>query len=406
MPAFARYLIYLILAGGAFAVGRYVIPSAKGLQKDGDAVWQAEAQQQYWNQQLEEILLTQNGEVQKVARCATLLDRMELADFPAVLNGLKDDATLAPMVTAAWAEADPAGCFKFLAAYGGRTPQDSKLACVLIASWAAKDFRSAEASASRLRVPGVQPDPLRAVAVALLRQDLAKGIAYLKANNLVLPDEVMTEELQVTEKDAPRWKGMDTNARIEFLQSLDPSAWQEAGLEKLYAAWMSQSPQTILAEAQQTGRGMNLVPVAAEKWVAKEPEVAFRYFETEAQHQVKSTLGLALAKKLSATDPQQAWEFAQLHLAGGSRVSAKQWILTRVAAQDPMAAWAWLKDVPQEPWRTNVLVEIKKILTARDANEASRWLEEIPVSDRNLMRLMAPEPPPADELEPQKPQTP
>ena len=392
MPASARFFIYLVLATGAFFVGRFVIPgTGKLTDKDVVAQWDAEAQKQFWGSRLEEVVVADGGEDQKFARGVGLLDRMKLEDFPAVLAGLKDDPTLASLVTSAWADADAPGCFRFLAANSGRTPQDQKLASILISSWAAKDFRSAEAAASRLRVPGVEPDPLRAIGVALLRTDVKKGIDYMQKQNLKLADAVMVEELQPTNKDAPRWQGLDANGRIDYLQSLPPSGWRDAALDKLFAAWMSQSPQTILAEAQKTGRGMNLVQAACEKWLLTDPDAAAAYFQSDAKNQVRSLLGSAMAKQMATTDAQAAWDFAQANLAGEPRVLIKESILIHMAETDPAGAWGLLKDLPESPLRTRILLVLEASWVAKDQPAAAAWLKELSKSDRGAMRLFKPE---------------
>jgi hypothetical protein len=391
MPAFARFTFYIAVAAVAFVIGRYALPgTSRFTDPDLGQRWDAAAQTQFWQSQLVEIMTAPSTPELKRSRFVGLMDRMQVEDFPAVLAAVKSDRELAALTTAAWAGADAAGCFKYLAANGGRTPEDLRLATILIVTWAGKDFRSAEAAASRLRVPGVSPDPMLAVATALLRQDVRKGLAYLQAGKLSLSDEVLLQELQVTNLQSPRWQKATAEERMDFLQEFPPSAWQETALSQLAAAWLAQSPELILQQAQQSGRAMNLVPKATQLWLEKDPTKLAEYFAQSAKHQVKGLVGLALAKAMAEQSPEAAWEFAQTALQSFPRTEAKRAILQALIQKDPAAAAAWLVDSADAPWRNELLVAVKNRWQALDATAASQWFNELSSKDQRLIQLATP----------------
>lgn len=388
MPAPLRYLLYLVLGIGALIGGRYLFPGAK--QFTNSAItkqWEASALSQVWKKKTASILNSPASDQDKLARGSELLDRMAPEDFPFVLDELHDDPILGPFLTAAWAETDTAGCFKYFASKHQRSASSGRLIGIFVSIWARKDFPAAEAAASRLRIPGQHPDPLLATAVTLLRSDIPKGIDYMTKRNLSMPATAMVAELQPNNPTAPHWKGMDTNARIDFLQSLPPSNWREFSLEKLYATWMAQEPRVILTECQQTGRGLSLVNTATQKWISTDPDAAAAFFEKDSRHQVKAILGTSLARYFARTDPQIAWDFVESSLTGAARSQMKMEIVNTLLSTDPAAAWQWIKDLPDAPWRTQILLSLEKIWSQTDSPDSTEWRKELSATDRAALIL-------------------
>jgi hypothetical protein len=387
MPGPLRYLIYIVLAGLGLAAGRYVIPATRSvLDRSGDTGLVEATRREFWKGKVEELLAAATQPEQKVARAVTMLDRITATEFPAVLDAVRDDESLLAVVAASWAEADAPGFFKYLASQSDPAEREMKLAATLITRWAQRDPRAAEAAASRLRVPGLEPDPYKALALAQLRTDVRQGLDYLQKQNLTLPDAVLFHELDVTNLKAPQWKGLDVAGRMEFLNSLPRSPWQGAALAKLSELWLQQSPAAILKEAQTSGKGMGFVNAAAVSWVKQDAAAATSFFDEQAQGQVKATLGLALAKELGTSDPQAGWDFASASLAGQPRVDAEEFIVTRTAQVDPAAAWRWIRDLPEAPWRGRVMLAIQQAWQAKNPAEAAAWWEGLEPTEQSEIR--------------------
>lgn len=376
------------MAAGGFALGRYAVP---GTSKFADPAlaeaWETEARQQFWAARAKPMLEPELPTAAKLDQGRVLLDHCRLEDFPAVNDVLGNDEVLRPMISESWAKADAPGFFKYLAAKSTGSPADLRAAGQLLVQWAERDLPSAEAAASRLRVPGHEPDPLKAVALAKLRKDVGQGLEFLTKQRLALPDSVMVAELQASQQKSPRWKGADDNARLELIRSQPPSAWRETLLQEMYQARLSKDPQGILLEAQESGRGMNLVAAASLKWLESDPAAAAEFFENQARHQVRSLLGSAMVAQMATTDPDAAWEFAQTWLAGRTRTDALEMITNQAAVADPAASAARLTDANPGPWRLRALTALHEVWKARDALAAESWWSSLPALDRAALKL-------------------
>ena len=391
MPTPLRYLVYFIAAAIGLAAGRYVIPATRSvLERGNDSSLEEIVRDEFWKGKVEEILSAATKPEQKVARGVAMLDRIKVEEFPSVLRAVQADEPLLAVVAAGWAEADSAGFFKFLAAQGSPGEREMKLAGILITTWAGRDFRAAEAAASRLRTPGVEPDPFKALARAQLRADVRKGWDYLQKQNLTLPDPIMFQELEAVNMTAPRWHGLDVHGRMEWLQSLPPSPWQALALAKLAELWLKQSPASVLRNAQTTGRGLNFVSPAAAAWVHEDPVTAAAFFADESMGQVRALLGLELTKAMAGHDAQGAWDFALTSLSGEPRAQAKQAIVSQFITADPLVVWQWLKDLPEDPWRTQVLAKLHTSWKAKDPAQANEWWMALKPTDQRAIQLLKP----------------
>ena len=388
MPAAARYFLYLLMATGGFALGRFAVPgTSKFADPAQTEAWEVEASQRFWAARAMPLLEPDLQAAAKLDLGRVLLDHCRVEDFPAVNDALGKDEGLRHLISEAWARADAPGFFKYHAGKSSGSPADLQAAGQLLVQWSERDLSSAEAAASRLRVPGHEPDPLKAVAVAKLRKDVGRGLDFLNKQHLALPDAVMVAELQASQQKSPRWKGADENARLELIQSQPASAWRETLLQELYQARLSKDPQGILVEAQESGRGMNLVAAASLKWLESDPAAAAAFFEHQARHQVRSLLGAAMVAQMAATDPDAAWEFAQMWLAGRTRADALEMITNQAAAADPAASAARLADANSGPWRIRALAALHDVWKAKDALAAERWWSSLPASDRAALKL-------------------
>ena len=388
MPATARYFLYLLMATGGFALGRFVVPGTSRFADHAQAAaWEAEAGQRFWAARARPLLEPDLPSAAKLQQGRVLLDHCQGEDFPEVNELLARDEVLRPLVAEAWARADAPGFFKFLAAKSSGSEADLRAACQLLVQWAERDLLSAEAAASRLRVPGHEPDPMKAVALAMLRKDVIKGLQFLAKQHVALPDAVMVAELHATQEKSPRWKGADENARLEIIQSQPPSAWRETLLEECYQARLSKDPEIILVEAQESGLGMNLVPAASLKWLESDPAAAAAFFEHQARHQVRALLGAAMARQMVASDPDAAWDFAQTWLAGQPRVDSLEMITQLEASANPGATARWLADAGAAPWRIRALISLHNIWKAKDPSAAARWWSLLAASDLAALKL-------------------
>ncbi len=387
MPGPIRYLIYCVLAGLGLAMGRYVIPATRSvLDRSADTGLVEATRREYWKGKVEEVLAASTQPEQKMARAVTMLDRIKIEEFPAVMHAVREDEALLALVAVGWAEADAPGFFKYLASQSDPSEREMKLAATLITRWAQRDPRAAEAAASRLRVPGLEPDPFKALALAQLRADVKQGLDYLQKQNLSLPDAVIFQEVDATNLKAPQWKGLDVAGRMEFLNSLPRSPWQGAALSQLAELWLQQSPAAILKEAQVSGKGLGFVNAAADSWVKQDAAAATAFFNDQSQGQVKAILGLALAKHLAEGEAQAGWDFATAFLAGQPRVEAEEFIVTQVAKTDPAAAWRWIRDLPDAAWRARVLATIQEVWQAKDPAAAAAWWTALKPQEQNLMK--------------------
>ncbi len=388
MSAPARLFLYLLMAAGGFALGRYAVPGTSKFADPAQAdSWENEASLRFWAARSKPLLEPDLPAAAKLEQGRALLDHCRLEDFPAVNDVLGNDEVLRPLISEAWAKADAPEFFKYLAAKSTGSPADLRAAGQLLVLWAERDLPSAEAAASRLRVPGHEPDPLKAVALAKLRKDVGLGLEFLTKQHQVLPDAVMVAELQAGQQKSPRWKGADDNARLELIQAQPPSAWRETLLQEMYQARLSKDPQGILVEAQESGRGMNLVAAASLKWLESDPAAAAAFFENQARHQVRSLLGSAMVAQMAATDADAAWEFAQTWLAGRTRTDALEMITNQGAAADPAASAARLANANPGPWRIRALTALHDAWNARDASVAQIWWSSLPAPDRAALKL-------------------
>ena len=390
MPTLARYFFYAFLAVIGFMIGRYLLPGTSKLANSEQvSTWDTEAQQRFWSKRAAPLLSSELTPAAKLEQGRMLLDHLQIGHFPAVHRALSGDPTLAALVAEAWARADAPGFFKELAA---GAPADLKAACILIATWAQRDFPAAEAAASRLRVPGQQPDPVKAVAVAWLRKDVPRGLQFLQQNKLSLPKDVMLTELQVTQAESPRWQKLDENARLDLLQTQPLSAWREAALQQCFSARLAREPESVLVEAQESGRGMNLVTTAARNWLERDPTAVATFFEKTARHQVRALLGTVMAHEMALADPTAAWEFAVTQLTGQPRCEALEFIVAQVASQNPSAAARALADTTDAPWRIRALAALQTSWTGKDATAAQAWLHTLPARDQTALRLLTAKP--------------
>lgn len=373
MSFFSRLFIYLLLGGAAFLVGRFVFPASGSVFHPEQAeAMEHKIRQQFWQDKIHEVLV----DPEPIAAAEALMSRMTPEDFPAVADGFAGNDALRVRLATRWASVDPASGFKYLANSDLRTAGQQQMASALVSGWARRDFNSAEAAASRLRVSGVEPDPMKSLAVLVLRQDIRKGLAYLQKNTISLPDAVMLQELQVTDMKSERWQGATLDQRMDLLQNLADSPWKEAGLDQLYAILLKGNPADLLRSVQTDGRGLKLATPAAEAWVNQDASAAAVFFQNEAKDQVKATLGLALARTFADKEPAAAWEFVQTNLSGQTRATAKLAVLNAQSKKDPVIAARWLKDLPEAPWRTEALQFLNATWSALDPAASKDWREK------------------------------
>ncbi len=374
MPAVLRFLLYVFAAAVGLLAGRYVLPAPRSiLAPNQDAAVLAKARQQYWQTKFTDTLTGAQEPAARMARGVTLLEQVQSAEFPAVLQAVAEDQPLLALVSASWAQADPAGFFQYLAAQLQPQEREMKLAAILLTQWAQTDLRAAEAAASRLRVPGLAPDPLTAVALTQLRADARAGLAYLTERHLTLPDTLLLRELDAANPAAPSWRGLSLPARLDFLATLPPSPWRDVAQGQIMASYLQQNPAAILTAAQSTGQSMNLAAPAATAWLGKNAAAAQQYFSTEAHGQVRAVLGLAIVKHLASQDAQAAWDFALTSLSGATRVAAQEHLIQQLTAADPATAWAWIKDRAEAPWRNRALAKLRTAWPAHNPAQAQEW---------------------------------
>ncbi len=386
MNAFSRWFIYAGCLAGSFAVGSWLIPSANGPL--GQSKRQTEAaRQQAWAAHLEKAA-AEPDLARRQAAVLTLLDRMEKGDFAAALPSVRAHRSAFPIFASLWEKVDREGLFSHLAKNGGvKSPENQELASHLLMGSALVSVNEAEAAASRLRQPGSSYDTFKPIALALLRTDVRKGVAFLAAHQETLSDDEIVRELRAADLTAGQWPEKTIDARIAWLSGLPASGWRDKAMESLYANWAAENPEAVLTAAQQRGATSAQVTAAARIWLEKSPEAVLDFFKTKARDEVKAALAIAWAERLASTDLQSAWDFARWEVSGETRVLATQKVLQAAMAREPQTAAGWLHSSAESPWRPQALKSLANHWQKADPAAYQAWLQTLSPADLAVVQV-------------------
>ena len=315
-----------------------------------------------------------------LARRSAQLQRTENPDYrsiAALIAGHGMDSSEIFRLARIWADQDPAGLWAWLKQGGKDQLPGLDLSSVVFQAWFRMDSVAAIAA-----FRAMDREKQRSPAMGLLAH-LTGDDAALRAKMVPFLDEIVAACGQSL------FFGTKAPETVAKLMTLPAGTGRDALLEaagrhwlesdwKSATAWGATLTEPAKSKILTTLANITFNP-SMSNFYKREPashteaacfEWAKQWFTTEAPPEAKRQLGTAFARKLAATNPAAALEWAQDNLSARPLTQAMGTILKEQAKKDPAAARTLVEGLPPGGMKARVAFEI----AGEPSPETVSWL--------------------------------